>query len=71
MPLARTVFAPRRSVPTFKNVGDQPSKLLIHLTPSGFENFFAAAAAEFAQPGGPDMNRVMKIAADHGIRFVT
>ena len=66
-----TVFAPRKSVHTFKNVGDRPSKLLVHITPSGFEKFFAAAAAEFAKPGGPDMNRAAMIAAEHGIKFVT
>lgn len=66
-----TVFAPRQSVHAFKNVGSQPSKLLVHLTPSGFENFFAAEAAEFAKPGGPDMKRAVEIAAEHGIQFVT
>jgi len=66
-----SVFAPRKSVHTFKNVGDRPSKLLVHVTPSGFENFFAAAAADFARPGGPDMQRVVAIAAGHGIQFVT
>ena len=62
---------PRQSVHTFKNVGCQPGKLLVHITPSGFENFFAAEAAEFAKPGGPDMNRAVEIAAQYGIKFVT
>lgn len=66
-----TVFAPRKSVHTFKNVGDRPSKLLVQITPSGFENFFAAAAIEFAKPGGPDMSRAAMIASEHGIKFVT
>jgi quercetin dioxygenase-like cupin family protein len=66
-----TVFAPRKSVHTFKNIGNQPSKLLVHITPSGFENFFVAAAAEFARSGGPDMNRAVQIAAQHGVKFVT
>jgi quercetin dioxygenase-like cupin family protein len=65
------VFAPRKSVHTFKNVGNQPSKVLVQITPSGFENFFAAAAAEFAKPGGPDLDCAMKIAAEHGIKIIT
>lgn len=65
------VFVPRHRVHTFKNVGDRPSKLLVYITPSGFEIFFAAAAAEFARPGGPDMQRVMAIATAHGIQFAT
>lgn len=65
-----TLFAPRKSVHTFKNIGGQPSKLLVQITPSGFENFFAAEAAEFAKPGGPDMHRAMQIAAEHGVKFV-
>jgi len=44
--------------------------LLVHITPSGFENFFAAAAAEFARSGEPDMQRVVAIAAEHGIQCV-
>ncbi len=65
-----TVFVPRQSVHTFKNTGSTPSKMLVHTSPSGFEKFFAAAAAEFARPGGPDMNRAVQIAAEHGIHFV-
>lgn len=64
------VFAPRKSVHTFKNTGDTPARMLIHSSPSGFEKFFAAAAMEFARPGGPDIGRAVQIAASHGIRIV-
>jgi quercetin dioxygenase-like cupin family protein len=63
-------FAPRKSVHTFKNVGDKHSRMLVHTSPSGIEKFFAVAHDEFAKPGGPDMNRAMTIAAQHGISFV-
>jgi len=63
------VFAPRGSVHTFQNIGDTTSKMLIHTSPSGFEDFFAAAEVEFAKPGGPDMARAVEIAAEYGIRF--
>lgn len=65
------LFAPRLGVHTFKNNTHQPTRMLIHTAPSGFENFFAEAAQEFAQPGRPDMNRAVAIAAKHGIHFVS
>jgi hypothetical protein len=36
-------------------------------TSARVEKFFALRAEEFAAPGGPDMRRVMSIAADHDI----
>ncbi len=65
------VFAPRGSVHTFKNTGDTPSRMLLTSAPSGFEIFFARCAEEFSRPGGPDMPRVLAIAGEHGIHFVT
>ncbi|MFN7138010.1 MAG: cupin domain-containing protein [Limisphaerales bacterium] len=65
------VFMPRKVIHAFKNVGTQPSRMLITTTPSGFETFFAHCADEFKQPGGPDMNRILQIGAEHGIHFVT
>jgi quercetin dioxygenase-like cupin family protein len=63
-------FMPRGVVHTFKNAGDQPSRMLIMTTPSGFEKFFARCAEEFAKAGGPDMSRIVQIGAEHGIHFV-
>jgi quercetin dioxygenase-like cupin family protein len=64
------VFAPRHSVHAFKNNTSLPTRMLIQLSPSGFENFFAEAALEFAKPEGPDMNRAVEIANSYGIHFV-
>lgn len=64
------VFAPRGSVHTFKNTGNQPLKQLITTSPAGFDKFYARSAEEFARPGGPDMARLMTIAAGYGIHFV-
>jgi quercetin dioxygenase-like cupin family protein len=64
------VFAPRGSVHTFKNNTAEPTLMLIHTSPSGFEDFFAEAAEEFVRPGGPDMGRAIAIAGRHGIEFV-
>lgn len=65
-----SVFVPRGEAHSFKNVGEAPSKMLIHVAPSGFEHFFAEAAEEFARPGGPDMGRAVAIAEKHGIQFL-
>jgi quercetin dioxygenase-like cupin family protein len=65
-----SAFMPRDVVHTFKNVGDQPSRMLIMTMPSGFEKFFARCADEFAKDGGPDMSRIVQIGAEHGIHFL-
>jgi quercetin dioxygenase-like cupin family protein len=63
-------FMPRGVVHTFKNVGSTPLRMLISTSPSGFEDFFGRCAAEFSKPGGPAMERIVGIAAEHGIHFV-
>ncbi|NUN47985.1 MAG: cupin domain-containing protein [Candidatus Brocadiae bacterium] len=63
-------FAPRGAVHTYRNDGPSPARMLVQTSPSGIESFFDAAAAEFARPGGPDMEKAMGIAAAHGIEFV-
>ena len=66
-----TAFMPRGVVHTFKNVGDQPSRMMITTIPSGIEKFFVRCAEEFAKPGGPpEMARLVDIGAEHGIHFV-
>jgi mannose-6-phosphate isomerase-like protein (cupin superfamily) len=63
-------YMPRGVIHTFKNVGDQLSRMLISTAPSGFEKFFARCAEEFAKPGGPDMSRIVQIGVEHGIHFL-
>jgi len=64
-------FMPREVVHTFKNVGHQPSRMLIMTMPSGIEKFFERCAEEFAKPGGPpEMQKLFEIGAEHGIHFV-
>jgi quercetin dioxygenase-like cupin family protein len=67
---AGCAYMPRGAVHTFKNVGDQPSRMLISTTPAGIEKFFARCAEEFAKAGGPDMARIVQIGAEHGIHFL-
>jgi mannose-6-phosphate isomerase-like protein (cupin superfamily) len=65
-----SAFMPRSTDHTFKNVGEQPSRMVTAATPQGFENFFACCAEEFAEAGGPDMSRIMEIGVEHGIHFL-
>lgn len=64
------VFFPRGVPHRYRNVGTTPSKHWILTTPSGFEHFFAACAEEFAQPGGPDMSRIVEIHRAYGIELL-
>jgi quercetin dioxygenase-like cupin family protein len=68
--LGTTVYIPRGTVHAFRNAGDVPLRMLIHTAPAGFDLFFFRCAEVFAQPGPPDMPRLMAIAAEHGIEFV-
>jgi quercetin dioxygenase-like cupin family protein len=70
VPPGTVVFMPKGVVHAFRNAGTTPLKLLITTVPSGFENFFARCAEEFAKPGAPDMARITDIASKHGIHFV-
>jgi len=65
-----SAFVPRGELHTFKNVGDQPSRMLLSTAPAGFEVFFSRCVEEWARPGGPEMGRIFAIAAEHGIHFV-
>ncbi len=64
------VYVPRGNIHAFRNAGDTPSRMWIMTTPAGFERFFARCAAEFACDGGPDMQRIIRISAEHGIHYV-
>ena len=64
------VYLPRGCVHCYKNVGTTPSRHWIITTPAGFETFFARSAAEFAKPGGPDMDRIVEIHREHGIELL-
>jgi len=70
VPVGTAAFMPRGSVHTFRNAGDTPLKQLIHTAPSGFETFFARCQDEFQKEGGPSMDRIVEISAEHGIYYV-
>ena len=64
-----SVFAPRGSLHSFRNVGGTMLRQLIHTAPSGFEDFFSVMAAEWRAEGGPDMERIVSLSADFGITY--
>lgn len=70
VPVGSAVYMPKGAIHSFKNVGESVGRLLVTTAPSGFEDFFAECAAEFAQTGGPDMSRIAGICGRHGIYFV-
>lgn len=68
-PVGSAVYMPRKSVHTFRNVGDVPLRMLIQVTPAGFEAFFEACAVEFGRPGEPSMARIGEIFEEYGLKF--
>jgi mannose-6-phosphate isomerase-like protein (cupin superfamily) len=70
VPEGATVFAPKMSIHSLKNLGDTPARVLTMMVPAGFEVFFARCANEFAKPGAPDLARIVEISAEHGIHYV-
>ena len=66
-----TLYLPKNAVHTFKNVGETEGRLLVATSPSGFETFFSQCAEVFQSPEGPDMGKIVAIAEEHGIHFMT
>ena len=69
VPAGTAIFLPRGIPHTYRNCGDTPLRLIVHAAPAGFEVFFGRMAGACAAPGGPDMQRIGEIAAEHGIFF--
>lgn len=64
-----TAYGPRDEVHTFRNNGSAPTRMIVTTAPAGFETFLANCGEEFASTGGPDMDRIVRLANDHGIYF--
>jgi mannose-6-phosphate isomerase-like protein (cupin superfamily) len=60
------IVVPRGAVHRFQNVSDAPGRLMIVMTPGGFEGFFPAVEAE--QPQTPQA--IDALAARFSLRFV-
>jgi quercetin dioxygenase-like cupin family protein len=64
-----TVFIPRGTPHTFKNIGSVPGRLLVTMTPGGFERFFLEVEAQGLTPES-HMDAIMALAGRHGLAFV-
>lgn len=60
------VLLPRGVPHRFQNVGDTAGRLMVAVTPGGFEGFFAAV--EHARPESPA--EIDRVAARYGLRFI-
>lgn len=71
------VFIPRGAVHAFRNTGSTPARMLLWMTPSGFEEFLFAVGqparpGESAPPLGPDeIARTVAIADRYGLVLAT
>ena len=59
------IVVPRGAVHRFQNIGDAPGRLMVMMTPGGFEGFFAAVETE--APGTPAA--IDALAARFSLRF--
>jgi quercetin dioxygenase-like cupin family protein len=71
------VQAPRNIPHAFKNNGKSPARMLVFVTPSGFENFvkeFARRLPSFDSPAIPmdqhDLEKLLATAPQYGIQIV-
>lgn len=65
-----TAFLPRGQAHAFRNVGDTDGKLQVLANSPNLISFFDKCEIPFHLPDGPDMEAIVRIAADHGIEFV-
>lgn len=68
-------LVPRGTVHSFRSTSERPARLLVLLSPPGFERFFARCEERFPRASGiPDPSVVGpvlgELAADHGLRIV-
>jgi mannose-6-phosphate isomerase-like protein (cupin superfamily) len=60
-------FIPRGTVHTFANPGSRPARVLVLVTPGGFERYFEALAATVLDAGGlPAPDRLAALGIAHG-----
>ncbi len=70
------VFIPRGAVHRFRNAGRRVSRMLIWMSPAGFEDFLSrvgqpALAGGHAPPPGPEeIARSLAIAGEHGLEII-
>ena len=70
------VYVPRGTVHTFQNIGMSAGRLLVTITPSGFEKYFevigtpvSSLAEAFAIQAEPDLEMLMTLAPTYNLEF--
>jgi len=63
-----TVFAPRGLPHNYRNVGKSNGRLMVAITPAGFEGFFEEVGA--LSPDQQQLPRVMEIGKKYGLEFL-
>lgn len=71
------VYVPKGTVHTFKNIGMNTGRLLVTITPSGFEKYFEAIGTPvssleeaFAMTNEPDVERLVALAPQYQLEFI-
>lgn len=70
------LYIPKGTLHTFKNIGQQPAKLMVVITPAGLEDFFYAvgsAADGTAHPPAFDpaiIDKVMRLAKEYHMEVI-
>jgi hypothetical protein len=63
------VFQPRGMPHTFWNAGPGPARLLVIISPAGFETYLREMALLYPPSGAPDPEEVAKLANKYGLTF--
>lgn len=63
-----TVFAPRGIPHSYRYLGEKPGRLMLTLTPAGFEGFFEEVGA--LSPAQQEIPRVLEIGRKYGLEFL-
>jgi mannose-6-phosphate isomerase-like protein (cupin superfamily) len=63
------VTIPRRTPHAFANAEDTPAKMLVVLTPSGLEHYFAELSALVHLPGGPTAEQIAALNEKYNLDF--
>jgi quercetin dioxygenase-like cupin family protein len=58
------ILVPRGTVHTFSNAGTASARILLIISPAGFEKFFEEIA------GPPDLEKIMALAPKYNLKFV-
>ena len=69
VPPGTGAFAPRGAPHTYRNVGSTPSRMVVTIAPSGFENFFIEVD-RLSASGPPTPEQLIELGAKYGLEFL-